>query len=173
MTRLSRLLTEANDHLGLATREIERRASAAGHPVGHATAANYLNGKHPKVPSEAVLQAFSAVFEIPMSTLREAAGLPSEVTELRLPAEAARLTPRQWEAVREIILSMVNPEGRRPQTRRSVGPSGDGMAAGTARLRSLVDAGAFEPRSLVDPEPLAAHEERHSIEDEQDEPSDP
>lgn len=115
MSALSKLLNEAND-LHWSSRAIARRATEAGHPIGHDAVSKYMAGKRHR-PSEATLQAFHAAFPaLPLERLREAAGLPVEVTAADLPAEVSRLTPRQWAAVRELILSMVHPEGREPRS---------------------------------------------------------
>lgn len=111
MTELSELLTKANKE-GWSTREIEAKARAAGHQLSHATAGNYLSGAHPRRPSDNVLRAFEAVFGTPLEKLRAASKLPTAVTQADLPDEVARLTPRQWEAVKQIIRAMADPEGR-------------------------------------------------------------
>ncbi len=115
MNGLSALIQGANKEKW-SSRQIAARAAELGHPVGHATIANYIAGRVPKRPSEDVLKALAAVFKIRLSRVREAADLSSSVTDISLPPEAARLTPRQWSAVREIIMSMVSPgdEGSLP-----------------------------------------------------------
>lgn len=112
MNELSALLSAVNVE-GWSSREIATKARALGHPVGHATVNNYMAGRVPKKPSEDVLLALEAVFKIPLVDLRIAADLSASVTSVDLPPEASRLTPRQWAAVHEIIMAMVNPgEGR-------------------------------------------------------------
>lgn len=108
MNELSELLRTANKD-DWSSRTIAARAGELGHKVGHATVNNYMAGRVPSKPSEEILQALAAVFRVPLGKLREAAQIAAEVTDISLPPEASRLTPRQWAAVREIIMSMVNP----------------------------------------------------------------
>lgn len=110
MSALSELLNKANGD-GLSSRQIQAAAEAKGVKVGHSTVAKCLNGTHAAIPDENTLRALSVVLGVSMRLIRKAVDLPGEVTELRLPPEASRLTPRQWEAVNEVIRSMVNPEG--------------------------------------------------------------
>lgn len=109
MTALSELLAKANVQ-GWSSREIARRAEKNGHKLSYASASVYLGGRH-GVPTEAVLTAFSDVLNVPISTLRAAAGLPTGAGEpWEPPAEANRLDLRQRRALEELIRSMVTSE---------------------------------------------------------------
>ncbi len=108
MTALSDLLRTACDRNGWSGRELARQARELGYSLNHDTAARYLRGDHGQ-PDEQTLQAFGAVLKLPMSRLRDAADLPSEVTEpYRPPPEAARLNRRQRRAVDELIRAMTD-----------------------------------------------------------------
>jgi transcriptional regulator with XRE-family HTH domain len=107
MSALSELLSSANEKR-LSARAVARLAQAAGHTLNHDTAARYLRGDHGK-PDESTLVALAEVFDVPLSALRDAAGLPSELTEpYQPPVEASRLTRRQRLAVDEIIRAMLD-----------------------------------------------------------------
>ena len=107
MTALSDLLSTHNDGLRSA-RAIAREARERGHSLNHDTAARYLRGDHGK-PDETTLIALADVLEVPLATLRRAAGLPSESTEPYVPpVEASRLSRRQRLAVDEIIRAMLD-----------------------------------------------------------------
>jgi hypothetical protein len=132
MTALSDLLSTHNDGLRSA-RAIAREARERGHSLNHDTAARYLRGDHGK-PDETTLIALADVLEVPLATLRRAAGLPSESTEPYVPpVEASRLSRRQRLAVDEIIRAMLD-------TGRSAGGSADveqlGDRRGTTRRRA-------------------------------------
>jgi hypothetical protein len=108
VSTLSDVLSAANTHRH-SGREIARLARERGYTLNHDTAARYLRGDHGR-PEEATLVAFADVLEISMTTLREAANLPTELTTPYLPpAEASRLTRRQRRAVDEVIRSMLEP----------------------------------------------------------------
>lgn len=112
MTALSDLLRDANVDQ-LSTREIARRAEKNGHRLSLASASVYLGGRH-GVPTEAVLEAFSDVLNIPIAQLRAAAGVPTGAGEpWSPPAEANRLDHRQRRALEELIRSMVASEAAR------------------------------------------------------------
>jgi transcriptional regulator with XRE-family HTH domain len=106
VTTLSELLNAANK-TGLSARSIAREAQALDFSLNHDTAARYLRGDHGR-PDEDTLLALSSVLNVPLTQLRAAAELPSEVTEpYRPPAEASRLSRRQRRAVDEIIRAML------------------------------------------------------------------
>lgn len=112
MSELSDLLNAANEEVGWTSREIANVARKRGFKVAHSSVANYMRGVHPEHPSENTLRMFARVFDLNLERLREAAGVPAEVTSIELPAEATRLTTRQWRAVHEVIRAMVNPRAR-------------------------------------------------------------
>ena len=108
MTALSELLQASNSG-GLSARTIARNARELGFSLNHDTAARYLRGNHGK-PDESTLQALSKVLKVPMTKLRAAAALPTEVTEpYQPPAESSRLSRRQRRAVDEVIRAMLAP----------------------------------------------------------------
>jgi transcriptional regulator with XRE-family HTH domain len=108
MSALSELLTSSNTS-GMSARALSRAAQSEGFRLNHDTAARYLRGDHGR-PDEATLIALANVLDIPLAKLRDAAGLPSELTEPYVPpAEASRLNRRQRLAVDEIIRAMLLP----------------------------------------------------------------
>lgn len=122
MSALSDALNEANTNKW-SSRDIARRSEDR---INHATVAKYLNGNHGS-PTESVLVVFSEVFGLPLTRLRELAGLPAgERTAYQPPPEASRLDRRQRKAVDELIrlLAEATPE---------VG-DGDGRDAAPTRL---------------------------------------
>jgi hypothetical protein len=107
MSGISDLLVAANRGRRSA-RQVSRDAQELGYSLNHDTAARYMRGDH-GVPDEATLVAFSQVLGVPMTKLRAAAGLPSEIaTPYEPPAEASRMNRRQRRAVDEIIRAMVD-----------------------------------------------------------------
>src|SRR5690625_4570574 len=97
MSALSEALKQANSR-GLSTRAIAAEAERRGHRINYSTVSKYMNGTHGE-PEEPTLQALAAALQVPLSVLRDAAGLPRDEGPFSLPAEAARLTRRQREAV--------------------------------------------------------------------------
>lgn len=125
MSALSDLLASANPD-NMSARMISRQAHVKGHTLNHDTAARYLRGRH-GAPDEATLVAFSDVLGVPLVRLREAADLPTEVTEpYRPPAEASRLSRRQRKAVDEVIRAMLDPAPARKQAARRGKAESDG-----------------------------------------------
>jgi len=107
MSAISDLLVAANGHRRSA-RAIARDAQDRGYSLNHDTAARYMRGDH-GLPDETTLQALADVLGVPMTKLRAAAGLPSEIaTPYVPPDEANRLNRRQRRAVDEIIRAMVD-----------------------------------------------------------------
>ncbi|UQX87982.1 hypothetical protein M6D93_17005 [Jatrophihabitans telluris] len=129
MTALSDLLKSSNTG-GVSARSVSRKAQSLGFTLNHDTAARYLRGDHGR-PDEPTLQAFSAALEIPLTRLREAAGLPSEQTAPYVPpTEASRLNRRQRKAVDEIIRAMLEP-AESAGVRTSTGADGTASPLGT------------------------------------------
>ncbi len=102
MSTLSNLLNDSNRER-LSGRGIQAIAQARGARVTNTSISKYLRGE-PETPSEKVLQAFSVALGIPMTRLREAAGVRAgEPEPFILPENANRLTARQ----RELILHTI------------------------------------------------------------------
>lgn len=107
MTRLSDLLNDSNVEQ-LSARRIAAVAESRGISVANTSISKYLRGE-PESPSESVLKAFSLALDIPMDTLREAAGAPaSELEPFVLPESANRLNARQRELVLHTIRVLLN-----------------------------------------------------------------
>ncbi len=109
MSALSELLNRAfaERYPDTSNRKI---ADEAG--VSRGTIDNYRRGTHPAVPSDEVLSAFHKLLKIPMSELREAAGLPvGEDVPYVPPREANMLSDRQRRALDELIRSFVDTRG--------------------------------------------------------------
>jgi len=107
MSAISDLLVAANGQRRSA-RAIARAAQERGYSLNHDTAARYMRGDH-GLPDETTLEALAGVLGVPMTKLRAAAGLQSEIaTPYVPPAEANRLNRRQRRAVDEIIRAMVD-----------------------------------------------------------------
>lgn len=101
MSTLSTILNAARGDLSV--REVGRRAEG----IGESTVIPYFNGNH-GTPSVAVLTALADVLDIPLSQLREAAGLPAgERQPYEPPAEADLLGRRARLALDELIRSFV------------------------------------------------------------------
>ena len=134
MSALSKLLRLANP--GLSSRELASRARKAGERIGHDTIARYERGDHTQWPSDDVIRALAAAYQIPEDELRSAASVPTPVHR-ELPEEAAFLTERQWRAVEELIRSMTAPEGRRVRGAIDVSSGSDvpTTRAGSPRAR--------------------------------------
>jgi hypothetical protein len=99
---LAALLQDSNTE-SWSSRRIALEAEKRGITVSYSAVAKYLRTP-PVTPSETVLQAFSAVFEIPMIELRKAAAVsPGEAEPFILPERANRLTQPQREAVLHMI----------------------------------------------------------------------
>lgn len=87
------------------------RAATKVNGTGESTVIPYFNGKH-GTPSIPVLDALAEVLSVPISELREAAGLPAgERLPYEPPIEAALLSRRQRQAVDELIRSIVETQG--------------------------------------------------------------
>jgi transcriptional regulator with XRE-family HTH domain len=107
VSALSDALNEANVN-GWSGREIARRMD--NHPVHYGTVAAYLKGNHGKKPRENVLLGFSEALKVPVTRLREAAGLPPGQDESMAPAaEWRRLDRRQQRVVNEMIRMLAEP----------------------------------------------------------------
>lgn len=107
MTRLSDLLNDANPDQ-LSARRIQAIAEDRGVTVANTSISKYLRGE-PESPSESVLKAFSLALDLPMDTLRAAAGAPpGETQPFVLPESANRLNARQRELVLHTIRVLLN-----------------------------------------------------------------
>ncbi len=141
MTTLSELLNAANKD-GLSARSIAREAQALDFSLNHDTAARYLRGDHGR-PDEDTLVALSSVLNVPLTQLRAAAELPSEVTEpYQPPAEASRLNRRQRRAVDEIIRAMLTEPAPAAQP---VVEAKSSRARGSATAPKAARRGSAEP----------------------------
>lgn len=108
MSALSDFLAEEQAKRDWSSRDIAAEAEKAGESVGHDTVARYVRGDHPSSPSDDVLRALGAAFKVPFPKMRELADLPPGPVNLDLPAEATKLTQRQWDAVKEVIRAMAD-----------------------------------------------------------------
>lgn len=111
MTQLSDALNRARKNRGSwSLRTIERKMQDAGHDVSFSTIGVYLRGEHGK-PEERVLKAFAAVLpELSITELRQLAALPAgELGPWEPPAEAARLSQEQRDALNRLIKTIVGP----------------------------------------------------------------
>lgn len=106
MSALSEVLREANTEKR-STRTLAAIATRAGHPIDFSTISLYLRGKHGQ-PDEETLLALSAAFDVPLSKLREASGLPTATEPFVLPAEASRLNRKQREAVMAVVSAFLD-----------------------------------------------------------------
>ncbi|MGW6174356.1 hypothetical protein ACWF5H_12750 [Arthrobacter sp. NPDC055138] len=99
---LAALLQDANTECW-SSRRIALEAEKRGITVSYTAVDKYLRTP-PVTPSETVLKAFSAVFEVPMTALRKAAAVsPGETEPFILPERANRHTQPQREAVLHMI----------------------------------------------------------------------
>lgn len=128
MTQLSEALSRALKNRGnWSYRTIERKMQDAGHNVSFSTIGVYLRGDH-GTPKEDVLAAFAAILpELSIVELRRLAALPAgELGEWRPPAESARLSQEQRDALDRLIRTIVTVS---PAT-ASVTPIGAGRKPG-------------------------------------------
>lgn len=102
MSDLSDRLARAKDELGFSTRQISSEAEKAGYKVSNATAAVYTNGKHGH-PDPRTVEALSVVLRVPLTELRELAGLPVQYGKFEPAPEADSLTRQQRDVVNEVI----------------------------------------------------------------------
>ncbi|WP_323958876.1 hypothetical protein GC088_09975 [Arthrobacter sp. JZ12] len=109
MSSLSDLLNDSNTEQ-LSARRITAIAAAKGIEVSNTSISKYLRAV-PEEPSEKILKAFSIALDIPMTKLREAAGLPAgEMEPFVLPESANRLNTRQRELVLHTVRVLLNEE---------------------------------------------------------------
>ncbi|TDK25844.1 hypothetical protein E2F48_11520 [Arthrobacter crusticola] len=109
MSSLSNLLNDSNPEK-LSARRIQAVAEMRGVKVTNTSISKYLRGA-PEIPSEKILHAFSVALNIPVTRLREAAGVPvGEPEPFVLPECANRLTARQRELVLHTIRVLLNEE---------------------------------------------------------------
>lgn len=105
MSALSELL---NRHFELKYGDLSNRRIAQRAGISRGTIDNYRKGTHPARPGDEVLSAFHELLGIPMSRLRDAAGLPTgEEEPYSPPREANLLDHRQRRAIDELIRSIV------------------------------------------------------------------
>lgn len=103
MSKLSDRLAQAKRELDISTRQMAERAEANGYKLSDYNAKVYTNGKHSQNPDPSTLEALAFVLRVPLSEVRELAGLPSETEPFQAHASADLLTPPQRTAVNEII----------------------------------------------------------------------
>jgi len=105
---VSTLSNYLNEHLPTGWRKAQLVEALDG-SVDRATVYRYLSGKHPRRPSEAVLQAFArALPGTSLVELRRAASVATGAgTPWVPPAAANRLTTRQRRAIEALILATV------------------------------------------------------------------
>lgn len=104
MSALSDLLR--SNPRGLSARTAAARADDMGIDLRRGTLSGYFAGNHGS-PSDDLLQAMSAVLDIPLAELRVAAGRRAQAEPYVPPRESYRLTTRQRLALDELIRSMV------------------------------------------------------------------
>lgn len=137
MSELSELLRRITPE-GWSARRISREArQRGGHTLSHDTVSKYLRGDHAQ-PDEATLAAFADALSTNVARLREAAGiLTDDHGPFELPAEAARLTRRQREAVMYVVRAMLDPGSKVPdgadETRETVSGSVTSQGQGKSR----------------------------------------
>mgnify|MGYP005802255005 CR=1 FL=1 len=131
MSALSELLKA---HQGdRSVREIGR-ACHAFNGVGATSILPYFSGKHGASPREDILVALAHVMPLPLTKLREAAGVPpGEADPYAAPAEASRLNFRQRNALDELIKAFTGSHDAQIPT--SLG----GLLGSTRRKGSRVD----------------------------------
>lgn len=118
MSALSDALNAANVD-GLSAREIARKADDR---VSHSQLGKYLKPNHPR-PTERVLMVFAEVFGIPITELRDLAGLPAGEREpWSPPEEVHRLSGRQQDALTELIRAIAAGQERGDGDGRDAAP---------------------------------------------------
>ena len=134
MSVLSDLLKQHQGDRGV--RAIGRACEA--HGVAESTVAPYFSGRH-GAPSEKVLYALAQVMPLPLTQLREAAGVPRGETEPYVaPDEANRMNQRQRDAIDDLIRAFttvpISDDGVEPTLGQILGSN-----TGAVRKRPRVD----------------------------------
>lgn len=89
-------------------RRLEDDAAKLGHKINHSTISQYLKGNHGQ-PTAGIVSALADLFEIPVDSLRAAAGMRTIGSEpFTLDPEASLLNEEQREAVRGVVRAMLN-----------------------------------------------------------------
>ena len=108
MSELSKLLQQADRRNPMTTRERAKRIDGRIH---FATLAKYQAGTHPARPDETTLRALADAYDVPYAKIQRAAGVPVGAGPYQPPAEAARLTRREQEAITELIKAIAAGKG--------------------------------------------------------------
>lgn len=129
MSALSELLQEENR---LRPMSLRARAERIEGRLSFATLGDYQRGSHAENPDEATLQGLADAYDIPLAKLQEAAAVPVGAGPWQPPAEVARLSRRQQQALTNLIMAMVDREGGSDVGTAKPGkksPGGDGPAS--------------------------------------------
>lgn len=158
MSDLSDRLSRAKDELGFSTRQISSEAEKAGYKVSNATAAVYTNGKHGQ-PDPRTVEALSVVLRVPLTELRDLAGLPEQFGKFEPTPEADSLTRQQRDVVNEVIKMIA--AGNQKVGDGNVEATSNKRAAGSAApvpQDNDGDVAEFRPRRRPDLDRMAAYE---------------
>lgn len=103
MSELSRLLQAANDRNPMTLRQ---RAERIGNALNFAHLAKLQAGDHGQ-PTEKTLHLLSVAYDIPYREIQRAAGVKVGAGPYEPPAEAARLSRREQDALTDLIKAIV------------------------------------------------------------------
>lgn len=110
VSKLTERFAQAREELDLSVRAVVSAAEKGGYRLSIGSVSKYTKGSTGTVPDEATLAALSYALRVPLDEARELAGLPVEQTEFIPHPSASRLTPRQRDAVNEIIRLLAESE---------------------------------------------------------------
>lgn len=173
---VARAALDANP--GVSGRQLERLAKKRGLTISYTTINHLAAGTYKSRPSRKTLEALAALADVEREVVYRAAGEPLPRTPLRedLPPDSDILTGPQRRIVVELIRSFAQTnreiESLRDAARREVMGNAEHPAAIKKPEAGPADQPAA-PGLTVVPEDIAAHEEEHPIESEQDHPDSP
>lgn len=96
----------------------DKTIDRTGRPlISHATISEIERGAHTTNYADRTLQGLALALDLPLSKIREAAGVPVErPTEFRLPKKANQLTPAEQKAILQMVDALLSlheePKGR-------------------------------------------------------------
>lgn len=92
----------------LSTRQLE---SAAGGKVSRTVFQQIMAGEYDAKIGQRTINGLSDALQVPIPQVEQAAGAPPSFGPFQLPDEAARLTPAQRRAVKQVVDAMLDPGG--------------------------------------------------------------
>jgi hypothetical protein len=151
VSALSDLINRSLTRKGWGSDSLRTLAARSDNRLSKDTVRAYRSGNHGQ-PDEEILEAWSQLIDVPIDRLRKAAGIPSgESAPWVAPAEAARLTRRQRDALTELIRSFTDAkeDHRGAPQPGTQAPGQEHRSAGGGREASIEEMQAQAIDSLV------------------------